>query len=114
MSHKLIASDRVQGTSVCRSTGEEIGVIRRVMIDKISGEVAYAVMAFGGFFGSAQKHLPIPWKLLRYSQKLGAYEVELPEGELRKASSRSQEEGFDWGDRPVDVATRYARHSVWE
>ena len=114
MPHKLIASDRVQGTSVCRSTGEEIGVIRRMMIDKISGEVAYAVLTFAGFTGFSRKHLPIPWKLLKYNQKFGAYEVALPESELRTASFRSQEDGFDWGDRPDDVAARYSRHSVWE
>jgi hypothetical protein len=29
--------------------GESIGQIERVMIDKLSGKVAYAVMSFGGF-----------------------------------------------------------------
>jgi uncharacterized protein YrrD len=45
----LIGSDKVEGTNVYRSNGEKVGSIERVMIDKRSGKVAYAVMSFGGF-----------------------------------------------------------------
>ena len=45
----LIGSDKVEGTPVCRLNGDIIGEIERVMIDKISGKVAYVVMSFGGF-----------------------------------------------------------------
>jgi sporulation protein YlmC with PRC-barrel domain len=61
MTHNLIASDRVEGTSVCRPTGEKIGTIQRLMIDKVSGKVAYAVLSFGGFLGFVQRHFPVPW-----------------------------------------------------
>ena len=46
----LIASDKVEGTAVRRSNGDKLDTIERVMIDKRSGKVAYAVMTFGGFF----------------------------------------------------------------
>ena len=49
--HSLIASDKVEGTPVRRTDGEKIGTIERVMIEKRSGKVAYAVMSFGGFMG---------------------------------------------------------------
>src|ERR1041384_3240444 len=44
----LIGSDKVEGTNVYRSNGDNIGSIERIMIDKLSGKVAYAVMSFGG------------------------------------------------------------------
>jgi hypothetical protein len=66
MTHNLISSDRVEGTPVCRPTGEQIGVIQRVMIDKLSGQVAYAILTFGGFLGFGQKHFPVPWRSLKY------------------------------------------------
>ena len=49
----LIGSDKVEGTPVYRSNGERVGQIERVMIDKINGKVAYAVMSFnlGKTFG---------------------------------------------------------------
>jgi hypothetical protein len=49
--HDLIGSDRVEGTKVFRSDGHHIGHIERIMIDKRSGQAAYAVMNFGGFLG---------------------------------------------------------------
>jgi len=52
--HTLIPSDRVEGTPVRRSTGEKIGTIQRLMIDKVSGNVAYAVLTSGGFLGSGR------------------------------------------------------------
>ena len=53
--HSLIPSDRVEGTAVRRSSGEKVGEIKRVMIDKTSGKVAYAVMKFGGFLGMGER-----------------------------------------------------------
>ena len=50
--HAMVASDRVEGTPVRRPNGEKVGEIKRVMIDKVSGNVAYAVLSFGGFLRS--------------------------------------------------------------
>jgi hypothetical protein len=38
----LIESDRVEGTTVYDPSGNNIGSIKRLMIEKISGRVAYA------------------------------------------------------------------------
>src|SRR4051794_7319612 len=71
--HDLIGSDRVEGTNVYRSDGKKIGEIERVMIDKISGQAAYAVMGFGGFLGMGEDHYPIPWQRLTYNERLGGF-----------------------------------------
>jgi hypothetical protein len=42
----LIGSDKVEGTAVYGANDERIGSVQRVMIDKISGKVAYAVISF--------------------------------------------------------------------
>ena len=47
----LIGSDKVEGTGVYGADGNKIGSIERVMIDKLSGKVSYAVLSFGGFLG---------------------------------------------------------------
>src|SRR5260370_31757750 len=86
-SHSLIASDRVEGTPVRRSSGEKIGTIERLMIDKLSGNVAYAVLSFGGFLGMGQKHVPIPWARLTYDRNLGGYHLDLTDDELKRARS---------------------------
>ena len=47
----LIGSDKVEGTAVYGADRNKIGSIERVMIDKTSGRVSYAVLSFGGFLG---------------------------------------------------------------
>jgi PRC-barrel domain len=47
----LIGGDKVQGTAFYGADDSKIGSVQRVMLDKISGKVAYAVISFGGFLG---------------------------------------------------------------
>jgi hypothetical protein len=102
--HRLIASDRVEGTPVRRPNGEKIGTVQRLMIDKISGNVAYAVLGFGGFLGMGRKHSPIPWDRLKYDPAQEAYLADLTDEELRRAPDYEADEDFDWGDRSQEVA----------
>ena len=101
--HSLIASDRVEGTPVRRSNGKKIGTIQHVMIDKLSGNVAYAVLSFGGFLGMGQKHLPIPWARLKYDLAEEAYQLDLTNEEFRRAPAYEADQEFDWGDRSQEV-----------
>ena len=43
----LIESDRVEGTTVYDPSGNNIGSIKRLMIEKISGRVAYGSRSLG-------------------------------------------------------------------
>jgi sporulation protein YlmC with PRC-barrel domain len=91
---ELISSSKVEGTPVCRSTGERIGSIESVMIDKKTGRVAYAVLSFGGFLGIGHDHYPLPWSLLTYNEKLGGYEVNISEDQLKGAPR--YDDAKDW------------------
>jgi hypothetical protein len=71
------------------------------MIDKLSGQIAYAVLSFGGFLGFGQKHFPVPWRSLKYNPKQGAYEFEVTEEQLRAAPSFAPGEEFDWAIGPM-------------
>lgn len=73
MPFSLISSADVTGTAVYNHAGEHIGTIDHVMIDKISGRIAYAVMSFGGFLGFGEDHHPIPWPSLHYDTERGGY-----------------------------------------
>src|SRR6516225_205756 len=101
--HNLIASDRVEGTPVRGTDGATIGTIERVMIDKLTGNVAYAVLSFNGLVGVGQRRLPIPWRQLTYDRKLAAYHLDLTENEL---SAMPQKSGIDWGDRGREIKRR--------
>ncbi|MGQ7792378.1 PRC-barrel domain-containing protein [Faunimonas sp. B44] len=96
--HPLIASDRVEGTAVLRPSGEKIGTIERVMIHKITGKVAYAVMSFGGFLGLGERYFTVPWSKLDYDPALDGYVMTLTEEQL-KASPEVDAEGEIWNYR---------------
>src|SRR5262249_22935981 len=69
----LIGSDKVEGTAVFGVNDRKIGTIERVMIDKISGKVSYAVLGFGGFLGVGSDHYPMPWQSSKFDTDLGGY-----------------------------------------
>jgi PRC-barrel domain len=83
----LIGSDKVEGTAVYGADKRKIGSVQRVMIDKISGKVAYAVVSFGGFLGMGEDYYPMPWSKLDYDTELGGYRVDITENQLKGARS---------------------------
>jgi hypothetical protein len=113
--HDLIGSDRVEGTNVYRSDGEKIGSIERIMIDKYSGQVAYAVMSFGGFLGLGHEHYPVPWARLDYNKKLGGYELNVSEQELKDAPKFDPGAESEWSgaDKGREIHAYYRVPAYW-
>ena len=94
---RLIASDKVEGTAVYNAQGERMGSIYTVMIDKFTGQVAYAVMSFGGFLSIGERYHPLPWKALTYDTRLGGYVVDVARDRLTDAPSYGRDE-TPWSD----------------
>src|SRR4029453_132837 len=111
----LIGSHKGEGTAVYRSNGDRVGQIERIMIDKLSGKVAYAVMSFGGFMGIGEAYYPLPWSLLTYNPSLEGYEVNVGEQQLKGAPKYSKHESWDWSDRARDkkVYDYYGVGAYW-
>ena len=99
MVHTLVPSDRVETASIYSRDGNKIGKIKRLMLDKVTGTVAYAVVKCSGFPGTGQHHYPVPWSTLRYSLARKSYETTLTLEEIRGGPSQLDGEAFDWGDR---------------
>lgn len=94
----LIGSDKVEGTAVYDADDEKIGTIARVMIDKISGQVAYVVVGFGGFLGAGEDYYPLPWHSLSYDSGLGGYMTTINAERLKDAPKYGAEADWDWSD----------------
>ena len=97
--HRLIASNRVEGTAVYDRQGGKLGRIEYFMVDKVSGKADYAVMSFGGLFGLGGRHYPIPWNMLEYDPDKSGYVVDLDKEKLEKGPSfeAGEEPSFDRG-----------------
>jgi sporulation protein YlmC with PRC-barrel domain len=100
--HTVISSERVEGTSVYNADGEKLGSIDDLMIDKVSGQVRYAVLEFGGFLGMGTDRYPLPWDMLKYDTEFEGYVVPLDKSRLEKAPRYGQ------NDIP-DYTSEYAR-----
>ena len=111
----LIGSDKVEGTDVYGAGGESVGTIERVMIDKISGKVAYAVMSFGGFMGIGEDYYPVPWSQLTYDTSLGGYRTNITKEQLDRAPKYSDSTGWNWSrDKHRRVYDYYRVRPYWE
>ena len=94
----LIGSDKVEGTAVYGANDTKIGSIERVMIDKMTGKVSYAVLSFGGFLGIGDDHYPLPWQSLKYDTNLGGYRTGITETQLKGAPKYGNDNTWNWAD----------------
>jgi len=94
----LISASKVNGTDVYNTSGENLGEIYDVMIDKRSGKTAYALMSFGGFLGIGNRYHPLPWSTLKYDTRQGGYVVGMTREQLENAPTIAANEQ-PWSDR---------------
>jgi hypothetical protein len=110
----LIGSDKVEGTAIYGADDNKIGTVQRVMIDKVSGQIAYAVVSFGGFLGMGEEYYPMPWSKLDYDTNLGGYRVDVTEDQLRGAPKFSRSTDWDWSNRTNDERVyKYYNEPLW-
>ena len=98
MSNPLISSDRVEGTDVYDTSGEKLGSINCVMIDKVSGQTRYAVMEFGGFLGMGTDNYPLPWSMLKYDTAKEGYVVPVDKAKLENAPKYEKDTRPEYSD----------------
>jgi len=99
---QFIESDRVEGTAVHDVAGHRVGGVKRLIIEKVTGQVAYVVIAFDSFFGIGEGNHALAWNKLHYDQDLDGYRADVTEEELRSAPDfpvRSETEDQDPGFR---------------
>lgn len=89
---KAIPASRVIGTNVYNTSGETIGTIEDVMLDKLSNGIMFAVIGFGGFLGIGERYHAIPWSTLDFDKGRGGYVVPFSKEQLKAAPSYSVNE----------------------
>jgi PRC-barrel domain len=97
--NRLISSDKVDGTAAYDRSGERLGSVHHLMINKYSGDVEYAVMSFGGFLGMGEDYTPLPWRSLNYDTRLGGYRVDIDRNRLEQAPHYGRDALPNWSDR---------------
>lgn len=90
----LVKSNEVIGVDVINTQNENLGKIYEIVIDKLSGQVSYAVLESGSFLGMGGKFFAIPWKSLKYNTDENSFQVTLTKDQVKNSP------GFDKNNWP--------------
>ncbi len=102
-----IRAKTVLGTNVKDAAGEKIGTIEDIVLDKLSTNIVFAIVGFGGFLGMGEKYHPIPWSSLKYDERESGYVVNFTREVLEAAPADSIDalvanNGVAYRDRAYD------------
>jgi sporulation protein YlmC with PRC-barrel domain len=111
-----IRAKKVIGTNVKDRSGQKIGEIEDVVLDKESNNIMFAVVSFGGFLGAGEKYHPIPWSVLDYDESESAYTVPYTKDQLKAAPAGSVSELVREGGVAVreQTYTYYKAPRYWD
>ncbi len=99
---RLISADKVEGTAVYNPAGDKVGTVSNIMIDKISGRVAYAVLSAGGILGMGKESIALPWNVLKYNTDKGGYVVDVDRAKLEEAPQMASSDLRQLEDRDFE------------
>ncbi|HZF33849.1 MAG TPA: PRC-barrel domain-containing protein [Candidatus Angelobacter sp.] len=93
---RVVTADRVNASAVYSRAGDALGTVDRLLIDKVSGKIAYAVIAIGADGRDGDRRQPLPWCVLTYDPLMGGYFVNLDRGVLENGPTFRRDEAVDW------------------
>ncbi|UTY58343.1 PRC-barrel domain-containing protein [Massilia sp. erpn] len=95
---RLMGADTLVGEDVYNRQEEDLGDIKEIMLDMQTGQIAYAVLSFGGWLGMGDKLFAVPWQSLQLDTVNKRFLLDIDKESLRNAP------GFD-KDRWPDMAS---------
>lgn len=82
---EAIRAERVIGTEVKDTSGNSIGKIEDIILEKTDNKIMFAVVGFGGLLGVGEKYHPLPWSVLDYDPAQNAFVVPYTKEQLEAA-----------------------------
>ncbi|MGI8743150.1 MAG: PRC-barrel domain-containing protein [Bryobacteraceae bacterium] len=112
---KVQSASTLAGYRVRNEQNDDLGTIEELMIDSSSGRVAYAVLSLGGFLGSDDKLLAVPWSLLSLHDGEAAFVLNADLRTLENAPALDSEQWPDFADERwgTELHAHYGRQPYW-
>ncbi len=114
---RVLSATSIIGSKVINTAGEQLGNIKELMIDLDDGQIAYAVLSFGGFLGLGDKLFAIPLEALTFGAEDHTVVLDMDKDVLKNAP------GFDkdhWPDNAqyeagwlLDIYEYYGYSPYW-
>jgi hypothetical protein len=93
-----MGADTLLGDSVVNGADENLGDIKEIMLDMNTGQVAYAVLAFGGFLGMGEKLFAVPWQALHLDTANKRFVLNVDKARLKTAPGFNKDAWPDMSD----------------
>jgi sporulation protein YlmC with PRC-barrel domain len=112
----VLSASTITGDGVRNPQGEDLGSIKDLMIDVNSGQVAYAVLSFGGFMGLGDKLFAVPFSALQLRANEHKFELDVNRETLNESHGFDKDNWPDMADRTwqTEVHDAYGREPYWE
>lgn len=112
----VLSAKSLVGDRVVNRTGEELGKIEELMIDLSRGNVAYAVLSFGGFLGMGDKLFAIPFQALKLDADHECFVLDVDKEKLKNAPGFDKDHWPSTADRTwgSQIHSYYGYRPYWE
>ncbi len=107
----VLSSSSLVGDSVRNRQDENLGKIEDLMIDVSEGNIAYAVLSFGGVLGMGDKLFAVPWEALTLHQDEKEFVLDVDKQRLKDAPGFDKDHWPDFADASFrsSIGNYYAR-----
>ena len=95
---RVLSAATLTGDRVRNPAGEDLGKIEEIMLDLPTGQVAYAVLAFGGFLGIGDKLFAVPWRALTLNERDHEFILNVDRRQLEDAPGFNRDHWPDMAD----------------
>jgi len=99
---RLMGADTLIGEDVYNHQDEDLGDIKEIMLDMRQGQVAYAVLSFGGWLGMGDKLFAVPWQALQLDTVNKRFLLDVSKDHLKNAP------GFNKDNWPDMASTEFS------
>ena len=82
---RFVPTIRLKQYDVVNKKGQDMGQVQTFVIDMREGLIAFALVAFGGFLGIADKWFAMPWSALKWHPDTMKFILDMPEEVLKNA-----------------------------
>lgn len=112
----IVRAKDVIDVDVKNTEGKDLGEIKDIVLDKISGQVRYIVLSFGGLLGLGDKLFALPWNAIHYDAEEECFILNIDKDRLKNAPGFDDDNWPDMADRQWEksIYNYYGTKPYWE
>jgi sporulation protein YlmC with PRC-barrel domain len=113
---RVLSASTLEGDSVRNSAGEDLGKVDEIMIDIPSGQIAYAVLSFGGILGMGNKLFAVPRSAFTVDEDEKCFVLNVDKRTLDTAPGFDKDNWPDMADTGwgAEIFQHYGATPYWE